>query len=292
MEETPKEKKEEIKKTFPPVKYPEEMEFLKKLNKDREEKYKKWLYEKKVAEKILGRSTLVIGVRGDDGIVLGSDRKVIRGGEIDFEKKVRTLRIKGEIPIIFAASGIMGVIEDFLEIFEKTLTERVAKGEITSLLSIKMIAEDLVKDFEERYAPRLNEYPIGFIFGGLSELKKGEARLYEIGSRGFGAKIKYHTLTGHGSPYARTIANYLFPREIKTGKIPLKCNEVIPRIATCIFWIGGEIDDYVGGEPQIVYILDNNPEIKEGEYDKENVENKVKQIKEELRNIDFEKNEL
>jgi 20S proteasome alpha/beta subunit len=31
--------------------------------------------------------TLIIGVRGKDGVSLGSDRKVLRGGEAEFSKQ-------------------------------------------------------------------------------------------------------------------------------------------------------------------------------------------------------------
>lgn len=282
-----KEKKEKI-KILPEIEFPKEIEFLDKLNKHNEEKYKKWRFKKTLNEKIFGKSTLIIGVRGKDGIVLGSDKKIIRGGEIDSENKVKALMIEEKIPIIFAAAGVLGVRDDFLEVFEKTLTESVRKGEVDSLLSIKMIAEDLIEKFVERYGPRLEEYPLQFILGGLAQLEKGEARLYEIGPLGFGAKIEYYSLIGHGSPYARTIGKYLFYRNNKTEKIPFRCNEIIPRIATCIYWIGGEIDDYVGGDPQIVYILDGQSGIKEGKYDKDEVLNKVNQLKENFKKITFQ----
>jgi len=282
----PKKEWKEFEKIFPKIEFPEEIKFLDKLNKSNKKKYKEWLYKKILAEQLLKKSTLIIGVRGKNGIVLGGDTKAMRGGETDFENKVKTLCIQ-QAPIMFAAAGVVGVIDDFLEIFEKTLISNIKGAKITSLLSIKMLAEDLVEKTEERYGPKLKEYPINFILGGLAQLKEGEARLYEIGPRGFGAKIKYSSLIGHGSPYTRTIAKYLFPRDNKIGTISLECNGIVSRIAACIYWVGGEIDDYVGGEPQVVYMLDKKPEIKIGKYNKSKILNTVQTIKKGIEKVNF-----
>lgn len=276
---------EGLEKIFPKIAYPKEIQLLDELNEANKEKYKRWLYKKMLGEDMLGKSTLIIGVRGKDGIVLGGDTKTMRGGETDYEKKVKTITTVEGAPIIFASAGIIGVIDDFIEIFEKTLIANIQEGKINSLLSIKMIAEDLVEKTEERYGPKIGEYPLHFILGGLSELSKGDARLYEIGPRGFGSKIKYACLVGHGRDYARTLAKYLFPRH--NGKIPLECKVIVSRIAACIYWIREEIDDYVGGDPQIVYISDKEPEIKDGKYNKGKISKRVDELKEALRKIVF-----
>jgi len=269
-------------KIFPDIDFPKEIQYLNELNKKREKKFKKDVLRRRFIEELLGRSTLVIGVRGKNGIVLGSDRKIIRGGETDFGDKVRTLNIdtkKGNSPIIFAAAGAVGVIEDFLEIFESTLRKEINAGKITSLLGIKILAEDLVESFEKRYLEKLQNPSLHFIFGGLSELTKGEARLYTIGFPGYGEKIRYFSIIGHGSPYARTIGKYLFPIKPGVKNIPFKCREIVPRIAACIYWIGKGVDDYVGGDPQIVSILDNNPTIRREKYKKKEIQKWVKETK-------------
>ncbi|XOA43132.1 MAG: hypothetical protein ACKKMO_01500 [Candidatus Nealsonbacteria bacterium] len=289
--EKPKIKKEEkSKKILPKINFPKDIKFLDKLNKINEVEYKKWKYKKILTEKAFGKSTLIIGLRCKDGIVLGGDRKVVRGGETDFENKVKIFAIKGKVPVIFAAAGLGGIIDDFLEMFIKTLKINIERGEITSLFSIKLLAEDLVAKVGARYGPRFGiASPIEFILGGLSELSKGEARLYQIGAPGFGERIRYCNLIGHGRSYARTIGKYLFPKDGKTGEIPFTCNEIVPRLATCIYWIGfkGEIDDYVGGDPQIVYIKDEKPEVIGGKYEKEKVLEKMNQLKEILKKINF-----
>ena len=271
---------------FPNIEYPKEIQLLDELNEANKQKYKKWLHRKMLVQELLGKSTLLIGVRGKDGVVLGADRKAMRGGETDFENKVKTMKVRGA-PITFAGAGVVGVIDDFIEVFEKTLAANIQAGKVSSLLSIKMIAEDLVEKTEERYGPKLGEYPLHFLFGGLSELRKGVARLYEIGSRGFGQKVKYTALVGHGSPYARTIAKYLFPRDARTGIVPLDCKEIVCRLATCIYWIREEVDDFVGGEPQITYKLVRQAKIIKGKYNKAKIQKQVHKIKSELSNVSF-----
>ncbi len=281
--------KKETQKTFPEmeIKLPEEILLLKELNKINVEKYIKWRRRKAITEEILGKYTLLVGVRGKDGIVLAADTKVIRGGETDYEQKVKQFSIADKSPIIFASAGAVGVIEDFVEIFEKTLKENIKEGKINSLLSIKIIAENLVETTEERYAPKLQEPSLHFILGGLSNLNSGKAVLYEIGYPGFGQKIKYNTFVGHGSPYARTIGKYLFPRDNRTGTISLSCQEIVDRVAFCIHWIGEDIDNYVGKDAQIIYLLDEKPTINNGAFKKSSIETKVKTIKDSIEKITF-----
>ena len=157
------------------------------------------------------------------------------------------------------------------------------QGELTSLIRVKVLAEDILKDFEERYAPRLEEYPIEFIFGGLENLNNGKARIYKIGARGYGEKIRYFELIGHGRPYARTIAKFLF--YIK--RLPeLSVEEIAKRAYACLYWIAnGGIDDYVGGKPQIVVLKDDKPEIVNLTIKKEEIKDFVETIQKTL--VDF-----
>lgn len=286
--------KEEVKikdiiEFFPKIIYPKEVDLIDELNEANEERYKEWLYKKRLAKKIIGSSTLIIGARGNNGIVLGGDTKAMRGGETDYENKVKTFDIYKDAPIMFASAGLVGVIDDFIEIFEKTLTRSIRENKISNLLSIKIVAEDLVEKAEKRYGPKVGQPPLHFILGGLSELSNGERRLYEVGPGGYGQKIKYTSLVGHGCDYARTISKYLLPQDNKKGMIALNCNEIIQRIAACIYWISDGIDDYVGGDPQIIYMLDKEYGVKEGKYNKGKILKRIKDLKRNLEKITFEK---
>jgi 20S proteasome alpha/beta subunit len=274
-------------KTPPDILLPKEIKLLKEFNEARKEKYYQWVQRRIITEEILGKYTLVVGVRGRDGIVLGADTKVIRGGETDYEHKVRKFEIGPQSPIIFASAGAVGVIEDFVEMFEETLKSNIKEGKVNSLLSIKIIAENLVETMEERYGPKLQQPSLHFILGGLSKLNNGKAVLYEIGFPGFGQKIKYNTFVGHGSPYARTIGKYLFPRNNNLKTIDLNCKDIVNRTAFCIQWIGDDIDNYVGIDAQIMYLLDDKPCVHDGSFKKQKIQNKVRNIRKEFETITF-----
>lgn len=272
---------------FPKIKVPREFEFMRKLNKQIEEEYKLWLLKKRRLEKI-GIGTLIIAVQGKDGIVVGSDEKVIWGGgaETDYQKKIEIFNVGSKekpVEICFAAAGYLGAVDDFIEIFKNTLEENIKAGTITNLLGIKLIAEDLLLECEKRYAPRLGEPPLQFILGGLTELTSGKTRLYSIGTSGFGEKIRYYTMIGHGSPYARTLAKYLFDNEILSN---LSLKEIGKRIASCIYWVGEEVDNWVGGTPQIIILRDGNTKFETLKID-EKVKKKVMEVKKILKSLSF-----
>lgn len=269
---------------FPKIKIPETMISTKELEKE----YKRWLRKKKFLEEWVGKSTLIIGVRGNGGIVIGSDKKVIRGGESDYEEKLEIENIGEEKPIYigFGASGFVGVKEDFLQVFIQNLRENIRANAIRSLLDIKFIAEDLVTQFEKRYIERLQSSIIlEFILAGLSNLDEGRAELYVVGSGGYGEKVKYWHAIGHGSPYVRTIAKYLFDRKFVNV---LSLEEIAKRIGVCFYWISEEVDSYVGGEPSIFIMKDTEPKFEKIQIDDEKIKSLVNQLKDVLRNLKFE----
>jgi len=255
------EKKEEpkrrpIKEISLEIKVPPDLRFLKRLNRTREKEYEEWLIKKKIIERIHGKKTLIIGVRAKDGVALISDQKYIRGGESDFESKIKVLDIKRGVQILSAAAGYVGATDDFTEIFIEAVKENVGMGAINSLTSVKFLAEDILDEATKRYVVRLGEPPIEFIFGGLSGLEKGEARLYNVGPPGYGEKIHSYGAIGHGSSYSRTLDRYLLRRD-RLSKLSIK--EAASRAAACIYWIREEVDDYVGGEPQVLAMKDGCP---------------------------------
>jgi hypothetical protein len=113
-------------------------------------------------------------------------------------------------------------------------------------------------------------------------LDRGEARLYIIGPRGYGERIRFFELIGHGSPYARTIAMYLLNREKLSS---LSTEETSVRAYACIKWIADGVDDYVSGEPQVIILKDNDPTVVNADINKANCEKFVQEIKEYLGNF-------
>mgnify|MGYP000542392653 CR=1 FL=1 len=145
--------------------------------------YKKWLKKLKLKEKLM-KSTLVIGARGKDGIVIGADRKVVRGESSSLEDKIKVFEIKvGEEEsgnIIFSATGYTGIWEDFLEDFISSLKENVEESNIRNLKDVKMFAEVSLEQVYLHYLPSLGKGFIHFILGGLREITKGDALLYNL----------------------------------------------------------------------------------------------------------------
>ena len=94
MKQIKAEEKKEPEKIIPEIKMPSDVEFIRKLNERWKEEYRIFLIQRKRIEKIVGKGTLIIGARAKDGIVLASDRKVMRGQESEFEDKIRILQVK------------------------------------------------------------------------------------------------------------------------------------------------------------------------------------------------------
>jgi len=274
---------------FPKVEIPSTVKLMKELNKEFEAEYLKIIRKRKILEELVGKSTLIIGVRGKDGIVIGSDRKVIRGGESDYEEKFEILNVgagKDCIQVGFGASGYVGIKEDFIKLFKQALEQNLQSGVIRNLLDIKFIAEDMVISFENRYVPRLQTQVIlEFLVCGLSELSSGKAELYVIGSGGYGEKVKYYHMIGHGSPYARTINQYLFDRSLLNS---LSLEDIVKRMAISFYWVGEEVDSYVGGKPSFFIMRDGTPKFEKKEIDEQKITVLVNHYKDKLRKINFD----
>ena len=67
----------------------------------------------------------------------------------------------------------------------------------------------------------------------------------------------------------------------------LSVEEVSQRIYTCIKWIADDVDDYVGGEPQIIVLKDNDPKVFSVNVEREKCEKFIDGIKKKLRDFSF-----
>lgn len=81
--------------------------------------------------------TLLIGARGRDGIALGTDQKVMRGGEAHYSNKIYIVNEVG-----FATEGLTGIADDFFLLLR---AEVARKRGFTSLYEAKTLAEDIVR---------------------------------------------------------------------------------------------------------------------------------------------------
>ncbi len=186
--------------------------------------------------------TLIIGVRCSNGIVLGSDQKVLRGGEAEYSNKVFVI----DDVAALAVEGLTGIRDDFLHLLRIELDRR--RG-VDTLYEMKIIAEDIVATLAERYRERIKEEsPIGVLMAGRERLLTGKAVMYYIHGVGYGEQVEF-LCTGHGGPYATTIAKFLLRKD-------LDCIENAKRIAFVISWIAEDVDVTVGGDPIVAIIRD------------------------------------
>lgn len=218
--------------------------------------------------------TLIIGIRSKNGVVIGTDRKVMRGREAEYTNKLYEV---GDA--IYAVEGLTGVADDFHYLFKLELERR--RG-VATLYEMKLLAEDVIAELTRRYESRVGEdIPIGILMAGLDNVTHGRGLLYYIYRGGYGELTKF-VCSGHGGPYATSLAKFLLKGE-------LSAEENARRIAFVIAYIAEEVDTSVGGKPMIALIRDRKEETKKKpiEYlDKRVVEEMIEKANETRRNLD------
>lgn len=187
--------------------------------------------------------TLLVGVTGSDGIALGTDRKVMRGGETYFSDKIHIVQ-----DVAFATEGYTGIAEDFLLLLEQEITRK--KG-FDSLYEAKTVAEDVIAELGQRYSGRLGDSTIGLIMAGLENIKKGPAKMYYVHSEGYGEIIRFRC-SGSGGRYAHTLAKFLQDEN-------QSAEENARRMAFVIHWISEDVTADVGGKPHVATLLNDKP---------------------------------
>ena len=188
--------------------------------------------------------TLLIGVTGKDGIALGTDRKVMRGGETYFSDKIHVVE-----DVAFATEGYTGIAEDFLLLLEQEIARK--KG-FDTLYEAKTVAEDVIAELGQRYSRRLDDSStIGLIMAGLEGIKSGPARMYYVHSQGYGEIVRFRC-SGSGGQYAHTLAKFL-QQESESAE------ENARRVAFVIHWISEDVTADVGGTPHVATLLNDKP---------------------------------
>jgi len=189
----------------------------------------------------------LIGVRCRDGVAAGADSKILRGGEVEYSDKIFERN-----NVVMGIEGLTGIRDDFLLLLDAEIARRVEK--ITRLYEMKIIVEEIVSGLTKRYADRVGESPpIGVLLAGLEKITKGKAILYFIHGIGYGERVNF-ICSGHGGPYATSLARYLLSQE-------LTVEENAKLIAFVISWVSEELDATVGGRPLVAMIRDYDESI-------------------------------
>ena len=91
--------------------------------------------------------TLIIGFRTKDGVVIGGDRKILRGFEVEYSPKYYIYQDS----IVLFAVGLTGIVDDFYDI----LQAEISSGRIIqSLYEFKILAEDILAELTKGYQDR------------------------------------------------------------------------------------------------------------------------------------------
>lgn len=197
--------------------------------------------------------TLIIGTKCNDGIIIGSDKKIQRGGETSYANKIFEFNVGGKI--LFAAEGLTGIRDDFFYLLNSAITTRRV---IDTLYEVKLLVEDIIANLTERYGERVSEpVPVGVLMGGLENLTEGPAMVYYVHGVGYGEQVTFRC-SGHGGQYAYSVAKFLCGPDICQN---LEINEVAKRIAYAISWVSEDIDSTVGGLPSVAMMKNNNQNV-------------------------------
>ncbi len=135
--------------------------------------------------------TLIIGARCKDGVVIGGDRRGMRGAEPSDEKKL--FDIDG---IVVGVAGVTGIRDDFLLLMKR----REMGTRFRDLYEVKLDVEDMVKRFSDRYGPRFpgsGQEQIQALLVGLTNVRTGPAKLYHIIGMGFGEEVRFLCIPLH-----------------------------------------------------------------------------------------------
>jgi len=197
--------------------------------------------------------TLLIGAECSDGVVIGSDQKTLRGGEVGYRNKIFEFDLGGKV--LFAAEGLTGIRDDFFLLLNHEIRRR--RG-VDELYEVKIIVEDIIAELTRRYADRVKQdSPIGVLMAGLEGITEGKARLYYIHGVGYGEMVRFRC-TGHGGQYAYSLAKFLCGPKISQSHT---VRDVALLIAFVIIWVSEDVDSTVGGTPQVAMLMNEKSDV-------------------------------
>jgi len=186
--------------------------------------------------------TYILGARCKDGVVLIGDRKVTLEGGTDFSYEDKLF--KDIHPIVVGSSGVAGLFDMFRNRVNAYVAER--RGQIGIQSFIEAIA-DMTKEVNDRWSPRLAGNKFDVLLG--IQLTPISALLY-IYPYGFPESVRRYQAIGHGAPYGSLFLKRLWNSDMtmeQTGELGYFIIKCIDKL---------ELDNSVGGDPQIWFIPD------------------------------------
>jgi len=189
--------------------------------------------------------TCIIGIVCKDGVIIASDRRIVRGPEALEEKKIHELKLGENVVGVVAASGLTGMLDNFLEEAYLEMTIR----RIINVKELKQAVEDAIYRIYKRYSDRLGEEAgVNALISCLDGLTSGKAKLYQLYPNGYMAEVKTYSSLGSSTPLT-------LPFLKATYKNNISLNDAAKLASFIILYIQKfELDRSVGGKPMIAVV--------------------------------------
>jgi len=189
--------------------------------------------------------TCIIGLVCKDGVLIASDRRIVRGPEALEEKKIHELKIDEKVVGVIAAAGLTGMLDNFLE---ESFLEMTARR-IINLKELKESMEDAAYRIYSRYSQRLEEDAgINAFIACLQNLSSGKAKLYELYANGYMAEIKTYNSLGSSAPLTLPFLKATYHNNLTLEQATKLTTFIILYIQEF------ELDRNVGGKPVIALV--------------------------------------
>jgi len=189
--------------------------------------------------------TYILGSRCIDGVVLIGDRKITieSGADADYEDKL----FQDFTPLIIGSSGVQALFDKFRERIQRyvsTTDDINIDGMIDAI-------ERITNEINSRYASVLQGQTFDVLVG--LKVKQSPSVLQYIQPIGIAETIRKYKAIGHGEPYGSIFLKKLWRKDMTMEQAAEVGYFVIRYIEQY------ELDNTVGGSPQI-WLVPDNPE--------------------------------
>ena len=194
--------------------------------------------------------TLIIGKRCCDGVILGADRRSLRGLEPNEQNKINQIRLEIDSvksQILLAGAGVGAFWEEIAwssEHYINGINEPKVKTFIDAVSGVSLLSTNL----SVRYQHGGMDEQLGCVLAGLDMLNTGKAKLYYFAGVGF-SETAFICL-GSGSAYALSLAGVLL------NATDITTDEAM-RFLPLIFLLVERVTVSVAGGPDIFIVKDN-----------------------------------
>jgi 20S proteasome alpha/beta subunit len=219
--------------------------------------------------------TCIIGLVCKDGVLIASDRRIVRGPEALEERKIHELKIGEDVVGVVAASGLTGMRDNFLE--ESAL--EIAARRIVNVRELKESMEDAAYRIYTRYSERLKEdAEINALVACLENLSSGKAKLYQLYSNGYMDEIKTYSSLGSSTPLTLPFLKAAYHDNLTLEQATRLSIFIIMYIQRF------ELDRNVGGKPMIALVKNGEGVKILGEEEIDKLVNEIKSLLETYKN--------